>query len=591
MSIPVERCIVSRDLTEPRLSPDGRCLVYAMNAGGSAALMIDTLDGAPVRQLTAYPAPRPGRGFGGGCWCWNPDGSSVVYAGVDGNLWSQPVPAGPVRQLTQHGPERSATAPVVCVDRGEVVYVIDDAEVWSTRIGDGSSRRLDDGSADFVFDPCPAPDGSAVWWQAWSVPDMPWDASRIQRFVFDRASVEEERPAHAIQQIRFLPDGTVTCLRDDSGWLNLWLGGKPLVDEAFEHGGPAWGMGQRSYAMSPNADRIAFTRNERGFGRLCVVDVDSRVVTEVARGVHGQLSWQGGRLAALRSGARTPTQVVVYDDATWERNVVAIGPLSGWEDLPLAEPDLVEIATSDGSAVHARLYCADSPTDHLLCWLHGGPTDQWQVTFMPRIAYWRSRGWNVLVPDHRGSTGHGRLYQQAMRGRWGELDVSDTIDSISHAHAQGWGAPQRTAIIGSSAGGFTALGVAATRPDLAAAAIVAYPVTDLSDLAERSHRFERHYTDSLVGPLPAAQPLYDVRSPSHFAPRLAATPLLVMHGDSDPVVPVEQSAKFVERCLEAGGSVEFVVYEGEGHGFRKPENQLDEYRRMQTFLATHVLGG
>jgi Tol biopolymer transport system component len=67
MSIPVERCIVSRDLTEPRLSPDGRAIVYAMSAGGSAALMIDTLDGAPVRQLTAYPGPRPGRGFGGGC--------------------------------------------------------------------------------------------------------------------------------------------------------------------------------------------------------------------------------------------------------------------------------------------------------------------------------------------------------------------------------------------------------------------------------------------------------------------------------------------------------------------------------------------
>ena len=210
---------------------------------------------------------------------------------------------------------------------------------------------------------------------------------------------------------------------------------------------------------------------------------------------------------------------------------------------------------------------------------------------MPRIAYWRSRGWNVLVPDHRGSTGHGRVYQQAMRGRWGELDVSDIIDSISHAHGQGWGSPLRTAIVGSSAGGFTALGVAASRPDLAAAVIVAYPVTDLSDLAERSHRFERHYTDSLVGPLPAAQPLYDVRSPSQFAPRLAGTPLLVMHGDSDPVVPVEQSATFVERCLDSGGTVEFVVYEGEGHGFRKPENQLDEYRRMQTFLATHVLGG
>ena len=197
----------------------------------------------------------------------------------------------------------------------------------------------------------------------------------------------------------------------------------------------------------------------------------------------------------------------------------------------------------------------------------------------------------MLVSDHRGSTGHGRDYQQALRGRWGELDVSDIVDMIAHAHRRGWGSPRRTAIIGSSAGGFTALGVAASNPELIAAAIVAYPVTDLSDLAERSHRFERHYSDSLVGRLPDAAALYRDRSPLSFAGRLAATPMLVLHGDSDPVVPVDQSRAFVERCVASGGQVELVVYEGEGHGFRKPESQLDEYRRMQGFLASHVLGG
>jgi dipeptidyl aminopeptidase/acylaminoacyl peptidase len=76
-----------------------------------------------------------------------------------------------------------------------------------------------------------------------------------------------------------------------------------------------------------------------------------------------------------------------------------------------------------------------------------------------------------------------------------------------------------------------------------------------------------------------------------FAARLAGVPVLVMHGDSDPVVPVEQSRAFVDRCRAAGGTVEYVEYEGEGHGFRKPENQLDEYARMQSFLAVHVPGG
>lgn len=551
--------------------------------------MIDMLDGTPVRQLTAYPPPRTGRGLFGGCWCWTTDGAAVIYAAVDGNLWLQPVPNGNVRQLTRIEADRVVSAPAVTSDGTRVVYVVDEAEVWSTRLSDCSSQRLDDGSADFVFDPCPTPSGDGVVWQAWNVPDMPWDASRIERWRLGAMATDDSQPAAAVQQLRFTPDGRSICLRDDSGWLNVWLDDAPLVEEAFEHGTPSWGMGQRSFAVSPDARRVAFTRNERGFGRLCVVDVHERVVRDVARGVHGQLSWQAGRLAALRAGARTPTQVVVYDDLTWERTVVAVGPLSGWEDLPLAEPELVEVVGSDGATLHARLHRADAPTDKLLCWLHGGPTDQWQVTFMPRLAYWRDQGWNVLVPDHRGSSGHGRAYQQALRGRWGELDVSDVADVLEHAHERGWGSAVRTVVVGSSAGGFTALCLAALRPHMLAGVIAAYPVTDLLDLAERSHRFERHYTQTLVGPLPAASDLHTARSPLSLAGRLSK-PMLLMHGDADPVVPVDHSRTFAERCRAAGADVELVVYDGEGHGFRSPENQLDEYRRMHSFLARCIPG-
>ena len=306
------------------------------------------------------------------------------------------------------------------------------------------------------------------------------------------------------------------------------------------------------------------------------------------RSVHGQLTWEGNRLAALRSGARTPTQVVAYDTADWTRTVLAIGPLSGWEDESLAEPELVVSTADDGAHIAARLYRADAPTTRLLCWLHGGPTDQWQVTFMPRLAYWRSQGWNVIVPDHRGSTGHGRAYQQALRERWGELDVSDVRAVLRHAHAQGWGSSDSTVLIGGSAGGFTALSVIAADPQTAAAAVASYPVTDLLDLGERSHRFERHYMHTLVGALPAAQATMQQRSPVSFASRLATRPLLIMHGDSDPVVPVEHSMVLAERIKAAGGDVELCVYAGEGHGFRQTLNQLDEYARIEAFLARHI---
>ena len=585
-----ERCIGGRDLTEPRLSPDATMLVYTAAAGGAAVMMLSMLDGTAPRQLSAHPQPRPARSLGGGCWCWTPDSDAVVYSGADGNLWLQPVPGGQVRRLTDHGPERTVQAPMVAPDGGGVVYALDQQEVWVQPLGEGPPRRIDDGSADFCFDPYLTPCGSGVLWQAWNIPDMAWDASRVQRVSFNGEHRNESRPSGSVQQARVMPDGADICVRDDTGWNNVWLGEAPLVDEPFEHADPTWGLGQRSFAMSPDGSRVAFTRNEHGFGRLCVVDVATRDVDEVANGVHGQLSWQGSRLAALRTGARTPTQIVLYDTDTWTRVAIDVGPVSGWEVESLAEPELVEIDAADGAKLHARLYRADQPTDRLLCWLHGGPTDQWQVTFMPRHAYWRSRGWNVLVPDHRGSTGHGRVYQQAMRSNWGVIDVADTIDALRHCQTNGWGHPRRTVLMGGSAGGFTVLGVIAAAPQLCAAAVVSYPVTDLFDLAERSHRFERHYTQSLVGPVPASHdepgPYFD-RSPVNFADRIR-TPLLMFHGDADPVVPVGQSRSLASKIVESGGMVELCVYEGEGHGFRQPANQLDEFRRIGEFIAEHV---
>ena len=594
--VPVERCLSGRDLSEPRLTADGARLGYVLSQQGHAEVVMVDLASGEQRSITGVVAPRPGRGLGGGCWCWSADEQAIVYAAGDGNLWWQQLDGAPARQLTAQGPERVAQAPAVVPDGSRVVYVVEQAEVWSVSLIDGTVERLDDGSADFCFDPFPTPCSSGVLWLAWNVPDMPWDHTRVVNITFADMARSEWVPEGSVQQPRTLPDGRGTGIVDAHGWNNLWVDGEVVVDEPFEHGGPTWGLGQRSYACSPDGQFIAFTRNEAGFGRLCVVELASGQVREQARGVHGQLSWAGDRLAALRTGARTPTQVVVYDtsggpSSAWPRHTVAVGPDASWADDDLVEPEAITITAADGSTVFARLYRA-APSDappRMICWVHGGPTDQWQVTFMPRIAYWRSRGWNIVVPDHRGSTGHGRAYQQALNGRWGELDVSDVVATIRHAHEAGWATPATTALNGGSAGGFTVLGVLRDAPELVAAAVVAYPVADLADLAERSHRFERHSTLTLVGDpaAPGGAERYLERSPVWFTERIT-TPLLVFHGEDDPVVPVGQSRLLVERIRPRGSEVQLLVYPAEGHGFRQRVNQLDEYARTEAFLHRHV---
>ncbi|MGE3590285.1 MAG: hypothetical protein AB7L17_21370, partial [Ilumatobacteraceae bacterium] len=406
-TIPIEWCVGGRELTEPRLAPDGRSIGYVVGRDGEARLVVRSVDDSSAvgvaQVVTPDVAVRAGRGMGGGAWCWSPDGTAVVHAGVDGDLWWQPLDGRRARRLTRHGPDRSAQAPFVSADGRRVVYVVDQCEVWSASLGRGQAaraRRLDDGSADFSFDPVVDPSSTVAAWHAWNVPDMPWDRSRVEHVALSGGAVETlVDTGFAVQQPRFAPDGELGCARDDSGWTNVWLGGRPLVDEPFEHAGPSWGLGQRSFAFDAAGARWAFTRNERGFGRLCVGNRATGRVDTVGRGVHGQLSWATDgaidRIAAIRSGARTPTEIVVYELAEHAEPVrltIDVASDVHWDRSLLTEPELVEVRADDGNVVHARLYRADptpgAPT-RLICWVHGGPTDQWQVTFMPRIAYWR----------------------------------------------------------------------------------------------------------------------------------------------------------------------------------------------------------
>lgn len=550
-----------RALSEPRVAPDGTRIACLVRDVGGTRLAAVPSAGGPEVILTTDPAPA----FRGGVFDWLPDGSGLVYATGRGDLALVPADGGPADVLLD---EAQAAAVAVSPDGGRVAFVADLAEVvvldLATRRAEARPR-----TADFCLDPAWSPDGRLAWHE-WDVPHMPWDESRIV--------VDGERVAGgdgvAVQQPRWSLDGRLAYLSDERGFLNLCL-----LDEPFEHGGPTWGPGQRTFAWSPDGRTVAFTRNEGGFGRLLTLDLATDAITEQARGVCTALDWRGGTLACIRSGARTPTAATVVGGRP-----VLRGPVGGFEAADLPEPDVVHWPGADGFELHGRLYAprADAP---LLVWAHGGPTDQRRVEFDGRLAWFLDRGWAVLFPDYRGSTGWGRAYTQALHGGWGELDVADTAAAVRHAHSQRWGDPHRTVAMGGSAGGFTVLRLMQEHPGLVAAGVVLYPVCDLLDLAATTHRYEAHYSDTLIGPLPDNEALYHARSPL-AAPERIVDPLLVLHGTDDPVVPAAQSAALVDRI----GTAEYHVYEGEGHGWSRPATTEDELERVAAFLDRHVLG-
>lgn len=556
------------------------------------------MDAGPETVLTVDPPIVGVHPSGGGSWSWLPDSSGVIYVG--GSKLYAIDRAGGIGNLVASPPTGTwFTSPCVSGDGRHAAVIIENDESQAVAVvhldAGGLIEIVAPGDPGvFRIDPTWQA-GGALTWHEWEAPSMPWDrASLVTRHVDGSvSSLASGAPA----QPQWSPDGSrLGHVADTMGWRNVCVDGIAVVGggsgEHYEHATPSWGSGQRSWCWSPSGTRIAFVRNEGGFARLCVADVAAGNVRDLGKAWHLGLSWSTTpdgreRIAAIRSGGVTPAQIVVYEltpstapPSPSPRRTVARGPIGGWEHLGLPEPEIIDWVASDGATVHGRLYTSPQPHGGTIVSLHGGPTDQNTVVFSPRYAYWLMHGWSIVVPDHRGSTGWGRDYQQAMNGRWGELDVSDCADGLRALGESGRIVPERTVAIGGSAGGFCALHLVLRHPDLISCCVALYPVTDLAELDATTHRFERFYNRSLVGPVE----LYAQRSPITAAATLSR-PLLLLHGDADPVVSVGQSRRFAAVANAAGATVELVVYEGEGHSWKRPDTTVDELHRIDAFLA------
>jgi dipeptidyl aminopeptidase/acylaminoacyl peptidase len=566
----------SRSVSDPRWSPSGARLAWIDTYDGRSDVMVAPSDQGPPSVVTA----ECGAGVGAG-YAWVDD-HVLVVAASDGRLVVVHAEGGIERELTRDG---RALAPAVSA-RGEVACAIerDDACDVATVLLDGSGWPLRVSHADYAWDPAWSPDGGALVWQEWDLPNMPWHESRIMRRDAPGGSSYVVAGHGACSQPRFSPDGTrLAWVRDGA----LVVDGESMFagQPERECAEPAWSPGQRSFAWSPDGTELAWCRNESGFGRLAIGAPGRKSARELSRGWHRDLTWGEAGIVCVRSGAVTPSQVVVLAANGSGRRTIARGPVAGFERTGLVEPRPV-MWKSGNSAVHGLLWRSAeargaSPT---VVHVHGGPTGQALADWNPRVQWLVQQGYAVLQPNHRGSSGYGVAYRNALDGHWGERDVADVAAGIKHAIKEDWSVPGRVALVGASAGGFTALNVAAQHPDLVAAVIALYPVTDLLDLAATTHRFESGDLSRLVGRLPGARDSYIARSPITHAADVRA-PLLLLQGDDDRVVNAERTSAFADARRDAGGIVEYHVYAGEGHGWRRTETVADELARIGTFLS------
>ena len=451
---------------------------------------------------------------------------------------------------------------------------------------DGEVRTLAAG-ADFYAYPRVSPDGKTLAWIQWRHPNMPWNGTELWAAAFDGegglgdpvqvAGGETE----SVFQPEWAPDGELYFVSDKSGYWNLYRAGSEGRHYAFERefGLPLWQFGMSTYAFL-DAGTVVAAHAENGQWGLSRLDLETGLLTPVQcpHVTFGSLIQEGGTVLFAGGRRDGPEELVGWHpaDDSWEVLRTSSDTVFAAGDVSVARP--ITFETPDGRQAHAYYYppansrftAPDGERPPLIVKGHGGPTGQATNALAWKIQFWTSRGFAVVDVNYSGSTGFGRAYRDRLEKQWGIADVEDCVQAALYLAEQGLVDRDRMAISGGSAGGYTVL-CALTFKDVFKAGASSYGIGDLEALARDTHKFESRYMDWLVGEWPAEAELYRARSPIHHTERLNC-PVIFLQGADDKVVPPNQAEAMVAALEEKGLPVAYLLFQGEGHGFRKAEN-------------------
>ena len=450
---------------------------------------------------------------------------------------------------------------------------------------------------DFYAWPCLCPGGDRLALVAWDHPNMPWDGTQLIVADIDasgslaRETVVAGGMDESIYQPAWMDDTSLVFVSDRSGYWNLHIydasGVRTAVADQAEYGLPMWSLGSTNYVVAGRHHVVA-QRIEDGEATLVAADIEKGTTTPLptAFASHGSLTRSPNGIAFIGGSADDIARITELDLATGNTTTLARAGELDFPDGTLSLPQTIRFTSADGARAYANFYpprhpeCTGTPGElpPLVVTTHGGPTSAAGRTLSLRVQYYTSRGWGVLDVNYGGSTGFGRAYRERLNGQWGVVDVEDCVAGAKHLASAGKVDIDRIAIRGGSAGGYTTL-AAVTFADVFRAGASHYGIGDLAALARDTHKFESRYVNRLVD---ASD--FDARSPIRHASR-ARCPLIFFQGTEDRIVPPNQSEAMYAALKANGVPVSYLLFEGEGHGFRRGENAVRAIEAEYLFFA------
>jgi len=584
-----------------RWSPDGaELLVYAGLGGGPALWLIPRAGGFP-RRVTTEPIALPF--LASPAQSFSPDGRYIAYLcehrGAT-ELWLWEADGGRQRPLTALGNNISGYA---WARDGRSVLVAGNRrgtyDIYRVAMPGGVATRLTDDER-YEVSPAPTPDGRRLLyvrlderWADHEVVSLAADGSDARVIARD-SDFFDYHYGRTFGPPIVSPDGATVLFRSHrSGWINYWAvpveGGAPrqLCAQAADQSGAAW---------SPDGRRLAFHGNERNGVDYDVYVVDlppAGALVQPEQGVCQAPAWSpdGRTIAYLQAGPAEPQDLWMVEVATGETRRLTDSLPVGLRGR-LSAPEKIVYHSFDGLPIHAYLYRPTPQREGLrypaALIIHGGPTSQFADAYDPLAQYLARRGYAVLMPNIRGSSGYGKAFEDLNNRDWGHGDLQDAIAGADWLRAQPWVDGAHIGITGTSYGGCLSMSAVCNAPGQFQAAAPHAGYADwihVMDEQERRHLQLMRYE---FGEYPEQIAVYRHCSPIFNAAR-AATPVLVLHGEGQ-LPRSDASRRFVEALRREYKTVEYKVYRDECYYVRTRANVRQMYLDIAEYFDRHLRG-
>jgi dipeptidyl aminopeptidase/acylaminoacyl peptidase len=393
----------------------------------------------------------------------------------------------------------------------------------------------------------------------------------------------------------FTPDGSGVYILTNSGREFQGLALYSLANQSWTWvETPDWDV--ENVVVSKNGRVLIWAVNEDGASKFYGRDLttgQALTLPDLPLGVVDNfvVSPDGSKLALVFAQPTEATNLYEFDLSTGQLTALGQSMIGGIDPTDMIVPELVHYPTFDGRTIPAWLYRPQGEGQFpVVLSIHGGPESQERARYNYNglYQYLLSRGFGVLAPNIRGSTGYGISYQKLIHRDWGGDELKDIEHAAIYLRSLDWVDSNRIAVYGGSFGGFATLSAITRLPDYWALAVDLVGPANLVTFAKAVPPHWRASMKQWVGDPEEDFEMLMERSPITYVDRIKV-PLLVIQGAKDPRVVKAESDQMVERIKQNGGDVRYFVDENEGHGTTRRENTIKWYRMIVDYIEEYLL--